>query len=1032
MKRRLRSICLAALLLCMATALEAWAQIRISGRVIDAETQRPLAGVKVQVKGSNLGTLTSKDGTYSISTPAGSKALVFSYVGMKKVEKALGESSEINVEMVIDSKLLDDVVVTALGVERDKRSINYAVQDIKAGEIVESAQPNIINALQGRIAGVQITNAGGAPGANSSIIIRGGNSVDADNQPLFIIDGIPMDNSTTGETNAGTSSLNNQLARSVTNSNRGLDINPEDIESMSVLKGPAAAALYGQRAANGVILITTKRGFKERMEITYSGNVSWDQANRLPQTQSVYKQGTGGFFDPGTRLSWGPRFQPGEQIFENMQEFFQTGFSQQHNVNVSGASDRLNYFFSGSYFNQQGIVPLTNWSRLSVRFNGGATILPGLKLNTNFAYTNSGGVRVLQGNGLFGGGGGYMNSIILWPKNDNMKEWQLPDGSRRRLLLSQTADIDNPYFSINKNPISDNVDRILANGSFLYDITDWLNVTYRFGVDITNERTLSVRAFGSSLPASQQGSIAEGRNNRFNWNSQLLITAKWSLSEDLKGDVFVGNWVESEYFNATDFYGRNFINPDFISVNNTDPLENRVVNRITERRLVAVQGGANINWRDRLYIGLSARNDWSSTLPINSRSFLYYSATAGYVFSDDLGLTDVLSYGKLRASYSRVGKDPAPYRTGTALTANTFLGGGFRNDFWGGNPSLKPEITEGVEAGVDLKFFENRFGIDLTLYQQTTYNQLIAPRISQASGFIFAYINGGTVQNQGVELLLSATPVRSSELTWFTSVNFTRNIGRVVELPAVLQELNQSDAWVIDNARGSAFPGRPLQAISINDFQRSPDGKILIDSTTGYPFAINGAVWNYGGDRQPDAIIGWTNSLTFDNFTFSFLWDFRIGGKVLNGTEWSMVGTGMSMRTLDRYKRVVLDGVIRRVSGTDTTYVPNTREVELTQGYYQNFYQRSGANFVEDASWIRLRTVTFSYRFPRSFFEGTPITGAELTLTGRNLLLFTPYTGMDPEVSAAGAGVRGAGSNGMDFLGVPATRGITLGLRLSL
>ncbi len=1035
--RLLRYVCVLLLALCACSTL-AWAQRTITGKVTDDDSKRLLAGVKILVKGGNTGTLTNKDGSYSINAGSAT-ALIFSYIGMKKQEVSIGDKTTVDVVMKVDSKLLDDVVVTALGVERERRAVNYAVQDIKADEISQSSQQNMVNALQGRIAGVQITNAGGAPGAGSSIIIRGGNSVDSDNQPLFVIDGIPMDNNTTAETAGGNSSLNAQLARSVSNSNRAMDINPDDIESMSVLKGPAAAALYGLRAANGVVIITTKRGFKEKLEVTYSNSFSWDVANKLPETQSIYKQGTGGFYDVTTRNSYGPRFQPGEAIYDNMGNFFGTGFAQQHNINVSGASDRLNYFFSGSSFNQKGIIPGTDWTRLSFRFNGGAAVSSSFKINTSLNYTNSGGTKVLQGAGLytgdFAGTGGYLWSTVYWPKNDDMRNWQNSDGTRRRFLTNSatTDDADNPYFAINKCPITDNVDRIIGNVSMVYDPFEWLNVTYRAGGDFTNERSLSVRAYGSSLPNSQKGSISESKNNRANLSSNLLLTFKPYISEDIKADFLVANSVETEYFNATDYFGRNFINPDFVSINNTDPLENRVVERITQRRLFSFYGSANLNWKDKVYIGLNARNDWSSTLPVANRSFFYYSTTLGYVFNEDLGF-DFLSYGKLRGSYARVGKDASPYRTGTALTSNVYLGGGFRNDFWAGNDQLKPETTEGIEAGVELKFLDNRIGLDVTVYRQRTIDQLIAPRISQGSGFIFAYLNGGTVENKGVEILLTATPVRTADFSWFLGVNFTANTSKVVELPSVLTELNQSDASVTNVARGSAFPGYPLQAISVNDYQRSTDGKnsILIDGTTGYPLSINGATWKYAGNRQPDAMIGITNSFTLDNITFSFLWDIRIGGKVVNGTEWEMVRAGMSTKTLDRYKTAVLTGVVRTISGTDTTYTPNTKSVELTENYYRLFYGGAGANFVEDGSWVRLRTVNLSYRFPKTLFEGTPISGAEITLTGRNLLLFTKYSGMDPEVSAAGAGVKGAGSNGMDYLGIPSTKGFTVGLRLTL
>ena len=334
----------------------------VTGKVIFKDTKTALPGTKIVVKGRKIGAIANRDGEYKIEAPEGS-TLVFSIIGHLSQEIKIGEKTTIDVAMELDEIRLEDVVVTALGIEQKKRAVNYAIQDVKAGEIVESQQVNIVNAMQGRIAGVQITNSGGAPGGNSSIIIRGGNSVDSDNQPLFIIDGVPMDNSTTTETGAGNSALNGQLARSVSNTNRAMDINPEDIENISVLKGPSAAALYGSRAANGVVLITTKRGKEGTTNVTYNNSFSYDVVNRLPQLQDVYRQGVNGFADLTTRRSWGPRFQAGETVYDNLGTFFVPAFSMVHNISASGANENTNFLVSLNRTDQNGIVPMTNWSR---------------------------------------------------------------------------------------------------------------------------------------------------------------------------------------------------------------------------------------------------------------------------------------------------------------------------------------------------------------------------------------------------------------------------------------------------------------------------------------------------------------------------------------------------------------------------------------------------------------------------------------------------------------------------------------------
>ncbi len=1043
--KRMFLLCIA--LCCMVTAFSASALAQnrtVTGKVIFKDTKTALPGAKIVVKGRKIGAIANRDGDYKIEVPDGS-TLVFSLIGHLTQEIKVGDKTTIDVAMALDDVRLEDVIVTALGIEQKKRAVNYAVQDIKAGEITESQQTNIVNAMQGRIAGVQITNSGGAPGGSSSIIIRGGNSVDSDNQPLFIIDGVPMDNSTTTETGAGTSSLNGQVARSVASPNRAVDINPDDIESISVLKGPSAAALYGSRAANGVVLITTKRGKEGTTNVTYNNSFSYDVVNRLPQLQSQYKQGQNGFNDAVTRRSWGPRFQPGESVYDNLGGLFKPAFSMVHNLSASGANETSNFLVSINRTDQNGIVPTTNWTRTSLRFNGGAKVADKLQIQASINYTNTGGNKALQGPGLFGSSGGIVISTIYWPRNDNMSDWENPDGTRRRLLAGAVIDdADNPYWTLKYNTINDDVNRVLGNVRIVYDPTDWLNVTYIAGTDIAHELTKSVRYPGTSLRNANSGvsfvlgGVSQSQNFNRILNSQLLVTFKKELMEGLEGELLLGNWIEATRNYQLDYVGNQFINPDFISINNTPNTENRVVERITDKRLIGLFAQANLSWQNKLFVSLRGRNDWSSALPIASRSYFYPALDVGYVFTEDFGRGDILSYGKIRASVAQVGKDATPYRTNTALTSNTYLGAGFRNDFWAGNPILKPEITQSAEIGVDLRFFEGALNLDAAVYQQNTFNQLIAPRISQASGFIFAYLNGGTVENRGLEVALNATPVRSSGFRWDVGLNYTANQSRVTELPSVLTELNQSDAWVIDNVRGSAFPGQPLQAIAMNDYNRNPQGKIIIDSANGLPTPISSGVWNYGGNRQPDAIIGFNNSFQFFGaLTFSFLWDIRIGGKVVNGTDWDMVRAGMSPRTLDRYKKVVLDGVVRNRAQTDVNapdaWVTNTREVELTEAYYRFTFAAAGSNFVEDGSWVRLRTVNLSYRLTKETLSsmGLPIRELEFFVNGRNLLLFTRYTGMDPEVSVSGAGVRGAGSNGLDYGGVPSTMGVTAGLKIS-
>ncbi|WP_205711188.1 TonB-dependent receptor domain-containing protein [Hymenobacter sp. HDW8] len=632
-----------------------------------------------------------------------------------------------------------------------------------------------------------------------------------------------------------------------------------------------------------------------------------------------------------------------------------------------------------------------------------------------------------------------MISLLNWPRNDDARIYLNPDGSRRRLTGASTSanDADNPYFTVNRNPQTDRTNRFIGNATLNFAAYKWLNFSYTLGTDFYQERVRSVRAVGTSLVNNQDGGIAETTNANRILNSNFLATLNHQFSEDFSGTLTLGNTVEQLRNEKTDVIGLIFQNPNFISINNT--VNRNALTSNVQRRLVGNFAQLSMVFWDQLFVELSGRYDISSTLPrpdknkIYGKGFGYGSIGAGYEFTRTLGLEQnpILNYGKIRGSIAEVGKDTGPYRVESPLAANTYIGGGFRNGFFGSNSLLIPERSRSYELGVELRFLQNRLGLDANVYRTRTTDQLIAPRVSQATGFILQYINGGTVENKGIEISLNGSPVKTNNFTWDVLANFYRNENRTVELPSVLTVVNQSDAFIIDFAQGGAYPGKPITGIGASDWQRAPDGRVLISPTTGYPLVD--ANFTYQGDRAPDFTTQLTNTFTYKALQFTFLLDFRKGGKVVNGNDWYATRTsGLSERTLDRYKEVVFDGVIATPNADgSTTYTQNTRPVELTQGYYQNTLGTVGSAFIEDVSWTRLRYATLSYNIPAATFGQSFIKGVELSVTGRNLLLLTNYTGADPETSAAGAGVRGGGSNGFDFGSVPATRGVDMGVRVT-
>jgi TonB-linked SusC/RagA family outer membrane protein len=1022
----------------------------VTGVVRQAADRTPLPGVNVVVKGTSNGTSTDSEGRYTLTNVPAGATLVFSFVGFEGVERK-ADGGPLDVTLTASNRDLDEVIVLGYGIKQERRDLVTAVQEVSSKDIIDSRQTNIVNALQGKVAGVNITSSGGGPGEGTSIVIRGGTSLDGDNQPLFVIDGMIMDNSSFQESTApgGGSAFNGLLGRSVGAANRAGDLNPEDIASMTVLKGPAAAALYGLRAANGAVVITTKKGTAGRTQLNFRTQVSVDEVNRLPKLQSLYGQGSNGLFDATTRLSFGPRFQEGQPVYNNLEDFFRKGYAAQNFVTMSGGSDKASFFASASNVQQSGVTPESRYDKTTIRLSGSAKISPKLSVTGSAQYLNSGAQRPLQGPGLFGSSGGFMLSLLNWPRNDDARNYLNPDGSRRRLLAlgnGTDADADNPYWSAYNNPQTDRTNRFIGNVQVSFAPVKWLTLSHNIGTDWATTRTTSVRAVGTSQVNNQFGGIAETVDqNRVTTATTLATFSGNFFQEKLRGSFILGNTIEENRDEAVDYLGLIFQNPNFIGLNNT--VTRSALQRDAKRHLIGNFARVQATVLDQLTLELQARYDQSSTLPrpdegkIYGKGFLYGSAAAGYEFTKVLGLdqSPILNYGKIRASVAQVGKDTGPYRIISPLTLNTYIGGGFRNDFFGSNPNLKPESTRTYEAGINLQFFKNRLSLDFNYYRSRTTDQIIAPRVSQATGFILQYINGGVVTNEGQEISLSGTPVRTTTgFTWDILLNFYHNTNRVESLPTPLTVVYQSDTFITNIHQGGAFPGRAISGIAATDYIRVNDpnspynGQVIINSATGYPTASANFV--YAGNRAPRFTTQLTNTFTYKGLSLSALFDFRVGGSVINGNDYYQTTVGTSPRTADRYKQVVFDGVVatRDASG-NTTYTPNTRPAELTQAYYTSILGAAGTSFIEDGSWARLRYLTLSYALPARWLGGSSsfLKGIELSVTGRNLVLLTNYTGTDPETAASGAGVRGGGSGGIDYGNIPATRGVDMGLRVN-
>ena len=999
---------------CTLLGLQVQAQeLLVTGKVTDAGSGAGLPGVNVVVKGSKTGTITDADGNYRLSVADPNGVLTFSFIGFVKQEIVIGSQSTVNCVLKEDTQVLQEVVVTSFGVEREKKELGYAVQEVKGAEVAETLRPNFINALQGRVAGVQIGTTNGMPGASSSIVIRGGNSIGGNNQPLFVVDGVPVDNSTMGEGLLVTDAAN----RNADFTNRIADINPNDIESITVLKGPAAAALYGIDAANGAIVITTKKGKKGTAKVDYSANFMWEQITRTaePQTQTKFANGQTGVTNESSLFRWGGERTGGTPLYDNVKNFFQTGFTQTHNIGVSGGSEAVTYNASANIWRQEGTVPNAGFDRNSLRLNMTAQVSPKIKFNGSINYTNSLANRASKGTR------GFYYETLIWNPTLDVQNYESPDGrplsTLEDLTVATPVRYDNPNYNARKNVITDETDRFLLNGSLSYDPFEWLNLTARIGSDFYNTIGQSVYNpltqqpfwYGADarVPNRLGGIFFEYTNTSKLINGFLLATAKKKFG-DINTSFTAGYNFDDKTYRVDSRYGERFLVDNLPSIVNTTATTRQISTRGTRRRLIGVFGDLRLDYKNMIFLNITGRNDWSSTLPEATNNFFYPSISTGVVVSDLLGLESrILSFAKIRASYAEVGKDALPHQVLPSLQEFLRTGGGYNVGFFGPNNQIRPERTQSFEIGTDLRFLNNRISLDLTYYNTRSSDQIIQTRLSYATGYILQLINSGTIENQGLEALLNAEILKNDKLSWNLTANFTMNRNKVIQMPANLPEFYLSDTWLAGNARGGYVLNESYMSITGNSFRTHSSGQPLIGAN-GYP--VTETAFVNIGNRQPNFTLGITNNVRYKNFNLSFLFDIRQGGDVFNATEMELTRLGISNRTLDRGTTRVFPGVL--ADGT-----PNTLEVPINEAYYRN--GNLGSNpvlFIEkDIYWVRLRDITLTYQVPAELLSFTKIVKTfSVNLTGTNLWLQTNYKGADPDVNGLNASARGAGAVGFD------------------
>lgn len=973
---------------------------RITGTVRDS-SGNPLPNASVTVKNNKgSGASTSLQGGFSL-TVQNNATVVVSAIGYATQEVSAGTGEHVDVRLMQGNNALDEVVVTALGVRREKRQLTYSTQEVKGDVLNSTKEPNVLNALTGRVSGVQITSSTGQPGSSSRIVIRGLTSFSGSNEALIVLDGVPINNDETG--NAGAGSGTSRLS----------DIDPSTIESVNVLKGSAASALYGSKGARGVVLITTKSGSANRRpQISVTSQYSVE-APILPQVQEKYGQGDLGIFYNGetplqkTSAVWGARLDTlkvnGQPVYNRnpMKDFFRNGITYNNTLSVSGGAGKSNYFLSYSYLDQLGTVPTTSLKRHTAFAKYTSHISDKFTANVQFSYTSSINKRVNEG---------YDVTSPLWtiytmPFTYNPKPYYDSLGNQRLFRASR----NNPYWVLDNIHNTSRINRFIPVVNLTYQPLSWLTITERLGADIYAEQTKYREAPSSLLITT--GNITDRNANFRQFNHDLIINASKQLGSDWNVSFLVGNNALSTYRQTYTITGVGLTIPDFFNVTNGSNITARESHSL--QRKIGVYAQSNIEFRRMLNLSLTGRYDGSSVLSLDKNYYPYGSASAGFIFSELLKIP-AIDFGKLRVSYSAVGNDNVdPYALNTAYTpANNFPYAGrpgFLISTILGNNTLKNESTDEFETGLEMRFLKNRLSFEASYYNRKSFDLLTSVTTSSATGFSSTTLNAGDMTNKGVELLLNGTPVRSKNFSWDVTATFTRNKNKVVRI--------YGDQPSLPIGQTQLFVGHPFGDFYNTGYVRAPNGEIMIDAA-GLP--VNGST-KVIGNIQPDWLGGITNTVRYKSVSFSFFFDMRKGGDILNSDERYGYFYGTPKVTENR-----ADFIVKGISVVD-----NKENTKVTTA--ENYYRRLNVIYesvIQDGTYIKLRNVNLTYNLPGKFFVKTPLSGISLTATGRNLWIYSPhFTGADPEVSSYGSS---NGSQGVYGYSVPTSRSFNFTLNATL
>ncbi|KQO24848.1 SusC/RagA family TonB-linked outer membrane protein [Flavobacterium sp. Leaf82] len=1011
-------------LFCLFAFQSLQAQTTVKGTITDASTGIPIPGANVVVKGTKTSASSDFDGKYSISVPNQSAVLVFTYVGSAPKEIAVGTQTTINAALGAATQQLGEVVVTALGIKREKKAITYSAQNISVDELSEARSLNVANSLSGKVAGLNFSTTSNGVGSSSRITLRGNRSLTGNNQPMYVVDGVPISN--------GTTNTNPDIDTGGTTQPDGIsNINPEDIASMTVLKGPSAAALYGTRASNGVIVITTKSGKAGKTSVSLSSNFMASSAYNLMNLQNEYGQGTLGAYNPTSSSSWGGKLD-GSQVSawqlvrnpnysgpatssysaqpNNVIDFYKTGYNLANTLTVTTGNEKAQGYFSYTNTRAEGIVGGNELDRhnLNLRLTSKISDKLSLDVKTNYIVQNI-------DNLLRTGEESIGTSAYLLPRSikyNDYKDFEYFDAAGQRqmnyFLDEAGSPGGNPFWSaLRDDARKDKRNRFIGLASLKYDFTNTISLQVRTGLDQMTNKNVRNRyatvAFNNNL-----GSYSESYETVSEFNTDALLSYNEKFGDFSIGVNAGANTLQQ---NSSSLYSGGVLSKrNFFALSNVSTVQS--TSTASEKQINSVYGFSQIGFRNYLFLDLTARNDWSSTLPAANRSFFYPSVGLSGVISDMVTLPEVISYAKLRGSYAKVGNDTDPYQTSSRLSYIGGNGGMLYSQTTAANPNLRPEMSSSVEFGGELKFLKNRLGLDVTYFQTNTKDQIFYINTPESSSTSRAVVNGGEIQNKGIEVVLTATPVQTENFSWDVTANYATYKSEVKSIYGGREELVLGEGRLV---RSKVIQGGEYGDLYIKGFQRSPDGKIIVNSA-GIPLATNSFDVR-AGNFNPDWTAGLKNNFKYKDFSLSFLVDFRIGGEVISYTQARQAGLGVSDVTLaGREGGIVVDGV---VAGAGGTYTQNTVSINAEQ-YWTAIGQRTpiAEPFIYDATNIRLRELVFGYSLPKRVLGSSGFTSIDFSLVGRNLFFFVNKAKyFDPE---AGAGT--GNLQGIESFNIPSTR----------